>query len=162
MHRYDGTFRGILPIPIRIGDFNNDGYPDLLAVTHLKGNSDKTSLQLLESRPCDATCSKEATQAQKRAFSVVYGGTAPFRDFPHPVGAAFVDIGDNGVLDLFVFARDSNGKIHTHPLHNQFTHDSFFLSYTVLNDVCLGCVGNQTQVIPFYVALWSQLCRGYD
>jgi integrin alpha FG-GAP repeat containing protein 1 len=146
LRRYDDTFRGVLPIPLRIGDFNNDGYPDLLVVTHLKGNNDKTSLQLLESKPCDATCSKEAIQTQKRTFSVVSGATGPFKEFPHPVGASFVDIGENGVLDLFVFTRESNGRMHTHPLQNQFTHDSFFLSYTVLNNLCLGCMANHSQV----------------
>ncbi|KAI5477781.1 Integrin alpha N-terminal domain superfamily protein [Pseudohyphozyma bogoriensis] len=44
------SFRGTLPTPPAIGDYNIDGYPDLLVVV---SHSGKKTANILESRPCD-------------------------------------------------------------------------------------------------------------
>jgi integrin alpha FG-GAP repeat containing protein 1 len=143
----DVTFKGALPIPLRIGDFDNDGYPDLLVIASLKSDNHKTSVHLLKSIECDSKCTEEARNNNKRSFVSVESGTYPFKKIINPIGGCFVDVKGKGSQDMLVFSKPSPGSIATIGLVNNFYHDTFFLGFTVLNGLCLGiCPGNHTRV----------------
>jgi integrin alpha FG-GAP repeat containing protein 1 len=110
--RMDDTgFKGSLPVPIRpgrlfsifcfccrsqltysaqTGDYNLDGYPDLLVVTNQR-------VVLLESVLCDTdVCTQEATDAYRRSFKMVSkGADALSKDISNPRQAAFFDIAED-------------------------------------------------------------------
>jgi integrin alpha FG-GAP repeat containing protein 1 len=85
----DSSFRGKLPIPIHVGDYNLDGYPDLLVTTSER-------VLLLQSILCDTTlCSSSAQKAGRRSFSVVSTGAEVLNKISNPSQAAFFDIDED-------------------------------------------------------------------
>lgn len=85
----DSNFRGFLPIPIHAGDYNMDGYPDLLVTTNER-------VILLQSIPCDSKlCSVDAVNAGKRSFEMVITGADILNKIPDPSQAAFFDIDED-------------------------------------------------------------------
>ncbi|CAG8573509.1 7226_t:CDS:10 [Diversispora eburnea] len=70
----DTDFKGTLPVPIRIGDYNLDGYPDILVVTYSSSSSHVT---LLESFLCTTSyCDQAAVTAKRRTFKQVSDGAS--------------------------------------------------------------------------------------
>lgn len=85
----DSNFRGQLPVPIHTGDYNLDGYPDLLVTTNRR-------VLLLESILCDTSlCSSNAQSASKRTFAVVTTGADILNKMSNPTQAAFFDIDED-------------------------------------------------------------------
>lgn len=85
----DSNFRGQLPVPVRTGDYNLDGYPDLLVTTNQR-------VLLLESILCDASlCSSSAQSASKRTFTAVTTGADILNKMSNPTQAAFFDIDED-------------------------------------------------------------------
>lgn len=85
----DGNFRGKLPIPIHAGDYNMDGYPDLLVTTSER-------VVLLQSVLCDtALCSSSAEKAGRRSFTVITTGAQALNSIANPSQAAFFDIDED-------------------------------------------------------------------
>lgn len=90
----DGNFRGKLPIPIHTGDYNMDGYPDLLVTTSER-------VILLQSILCDNTlCSPNAANAERRTFTVITTGAEDLTSIANPTQATFFDI-DEDVSSFF-------------------------------------------------------------
>lgn len=133
------------PVPIRIGDENKDGYPDLLLLTVPRGaRPGQTRTHLLKSTACDkrgkaAGCTAH-TRPEHRTF-VRLPGTLD--TFSYVRSASFVDLDEDGSLDIMLqslkptqlrteLARD------VHFVQNNVFHDAFFLKTLTLNAACRG------------------------
>jgi integrin alpha FG-GAP repeat containing protein 1 len=115
---------------VRAGDYNLDGYPDLLAVVRTDGtgravlltntacgehdddddddndDSDSDSDKDADARSASSDgCSATATDMKRRTFKITTEGTAALSDVRDVVAAAFVDIDQVGTLHI-VAARD--------------------------------------------------------
>ena len=89
----DISFSNGLNLPLRLGDYNNDGYPDIILVTKKNGNR---FIRILQSEECDGSCSGYATEANRRTFKLVDKNLANFElKGKTPVGATFMDINNN-------------------------------------------------------------------
>ncbi|KAG1456295.1 hypothetical protein G6F56_006860 [Rhizopus delemar] len=127
----DDNFRGNLPISVHTGDYNMDGYPDLLVTTNKR-------VVLLQSILCtEELCTSEAVQAEKRSFSLVTTGVEALESVPKPRQAAFFDIDEDGSLDMVVLQSTSlsdAGRVPNFIINNYF-NDAFFLKGLVSNGV---------------------------
>lgn len=87
------AFRGSFPTPPAIGDYNIDGYPDLLIITSHGG---ARSVNLLESRPCDkVSCTPGEIQKGRRALRVVFDGAEALSKIKDAESAHWVDMDDD-------------------------------------------------------------------
>ena len=146
----DPSFRGILPNPIRIGDFNKDGYPDLLVVSSASSSAHQGSVSLLQSVECSKrTCSKAAYEAGRRTFEKVDGRKAEaLNKFNDVKSAHFVDIDEDGSLDIML-QRTGKGSGASRTLSfikNNYFHDAFFLKTLVGNGACEGVCEDENRV----------------
>ncbi|PKK80668.1 hypothetical protein RhiirC2_649600 [Rhizophagus irregularis] len=131
----DPDFNGILPISLRIGDYNLDGYPDLLVIT---SNSKGSHVTLLESILCtNRKCSSSAVASQKRTFIKVNDGAQPLSDIKNAKNAAFLDLDEDGTMDILVLTAtgDKTASRGVRMIHNNYFNDAFFLKTLVLNGV---------------------------
>ncbi|CAG8489897.1 1394_t:CDS:10 [Acaulospora colombiana] len=129
----DTSFRGTLPIPIRIGDYNLDGYPDLLISTSSQSSS---HVSLLKSVLCTSiTCNKAAGDARRRTFTRVIDGASPLNDISNAVSSAFYDLDEDGTLDILILRSDSGSAKEVQLIHNNYFNDAFFLKALMLNGV---------------------------
>ncbi|KAL7335883.1 hypothetical protein PS15p_201296 [Mucor circinelloides] len=128
----DTHFRGQLPVPVHTGDYNLDGYPDLLVTTNQR-------VLLLESILCDTLlCSSSAQSASRRTFSIVTTGADILNKMSNPTQAAFFDIDEDGSLDILVLQnlqKNSDAKRTPNFVINNFFNDAFFLKGLVSNGV---------------------------
>ena len=159
----DYSFAGVLPNALRIGDYNNDGYPDLMLVT-ISVSTGEDSLQLLRSDAC-------------RSFTPISHGLDWKQMHPSStlMGAAFMDIDHDGELDMFLVVRLKDQSLLTLMFVNGFYNDAFFLKSIVLNGVCsqwcpdvnksisrkvlFNClvIFNSLDCCIIYIALWRKL-----
>jgi integrin alpha FG-GAP repeat containing protein 1 len=89
----DSKFRGIMPVSIQVGDYNLDGYPDLLVVSKSRSG---THVSLLQSVPCTlGNCPRPAVQAQRRFFVKVENGADDLNKLNRATSAAFFDFDED-------------------------------------------------------------------
>ncbi|KAI9138233.1 hypothetical protein BKA69DRAFT_811638 [Paraphysoderma sedebokerense] len=149
-----GVTMGKQPAPIRIGDFNLDGYPDFLILTAPSSSSgtipSPTSLELLQSGPCiNPRCSVEDSSVETRDFQIVQHGVGALRsvggdDKMDIIQAAFFDVDEDGTLDILVTVYNKADKsMRTRAILNQFYNDAFFLKTLALNGVDPNRAANQ-------------------
>lgn len=131
------------PVPIRIGDWNLDGYPDLAVLTvPARARPGQTRVSLLENVPCprrggSASCA--ASGADARQFVRVNGTALDTLEYVRSV--SFVDLDEDGTLDLVLQSlepaslRTSDARTVSFVQNNVF-HDSFFLKTLTLNGAC--------------------------
>lgn len=87
------AFRGLLPTPPSIGDYNIDGYPDLLILTSQSGSR---VAALLESRPCDrASCTPAEVSKGRRAFRVRTDGAEALTKITDVESVHWMDMDDD-------------------------------------------------------------------
>lgn len=149
-----------LPITVRTGDVNMDGFPDLfIALNGGPLNSQDSSsawhstpsAELLHLDPpvpfsshitlwvnvgCSMmnNCTADAVDQGRRTFAL--REDSALKSIPGAYAAAAVDISDHGVLDLMVLSQDQQGNQHVHALKNNLDLDAFFLTAMSSNGVC--------------------------
>lgn len=124
------SFRGTLPVSPQIGDFNIDGYPDLLLLTSPTSSTGFRSITLLESKPCDrASCTAGEVSKGRRAFKVVTKGAEVLIGMDDVESAHWIDLDDDGSLDILVQRVSSRGGAarRINFVKNNYFHDAFFL-----------------------------------
>lgn len=92
------AFRGELPLAPQVGDYNIDGYPDLLVVAQ-KGRDRQA--HVLQSRPCEAgACTDEEVRRKRRAFRVVSEGAEALDKIKDVESVSWFDVDDDVRLTL--------------------------------------------------------------
>ncbi|CAK9786351.1 hypothetical protein CC85DRAFT_284969 [Cutaneotrichosporon oleaginosum] len=125
-----------IPLPLRPGDFDVDGFPDLL-ITISDGK--KSLVKVLHNVPCGKGvpgCG-EYSASYSRGFQVLGGkGWEALEEIEDAVGASWIDLDDDGSLDILVHRTgEQTGETVTF-IQNNFYHDAFFLKGQVLNGAC--------------------------
>lgn len=141
---YDDLAPTPTPVPIRIGDPNLDGHPDLLLVTVPRGaRPGETRVRLLESVAC-ARRSTAPGCVPGRAWRTFERVQHTVLDaYTYARSASFVDLDEDGTLDIAVQSlpgvqlRGSMARAVSFVLNNYF-HDAFFLKALTLNGACRG------------------------
>ncbi|SAM07750.1 hypothetical protein [Absidia glauca] len=127
----DRSFPGTMPVPLHAGDYNLDGYPDLLVTTTKK-------VMLLQSVWCSTQgqCSNQAIKSSKRTFSLIRSGAESLTRLPNPRHATFFDIDEDGSLDILVLQGKSQSPSTARTPQffiNNYFNDAFFLKGLVSN-----------------------------
>lgn len=149
-----------LPNSLHLGDFNKDGYPDLVVVTvpertSIGGRNDphgnrETRAHILRNLDCrkvpdsekaDLGCSPD--RPERRTFIKVTAGANSLEVLRDVRSASWLDIDEDGSLDLMLQRTPSisNGMDSSRRItfiQNNYFHDSFFLKALTLNGACQG------------------------
>ncbi|OMJ93962.1 hypothetical protein SteCoe_3024 [Stentor coeruleus] len=122
-----------IPITIRFGDFNLDGYPDaLITVFNASEGSSSAMIEILENKNCES-CGK----AQRTLEIHESNEFDKMRNIKGAVFACFFDLDDNGILDIIVVSKNqTNYKITG--FYNNFLNDAFHLKALALNGKSKG------------------------
>lgn len=110
-------------ITLRGGDFNLDGYPDLL-VTLTPIDSSQPQTFFMENVPCDTAC-----KSLSRTFKVRWRAFAPFSN--GTVVGAFYDFYQDGILDV-IFVEKHDEKYRPVAFRNTLDYDANFVKVIVL------------------------------
>ncbi|GAA5822622.1 hypothetical protein JCM11251_004321 [Rhodosporidiobolus azoricus] len=139
------SFRGSFPTPPQIGDYNIDGYPDLLILTTPPTGTARVAT-ILQSRPCEkGSCTTAEAEKGRRAFRVLTEGADALGKIRDVESVSWVDMDDDGSLDILVQRTGNSGAARVPVfIKNNYFHDAFFLKATVLNGACQGwCEGKE-------------------
>ncbi|XP_013380262.1 T-cell immunomodulatory protein-like [Lingula anatina] len=123
-----------LPVSLRVGDYDHDGFPDLLAILYSSGRES----EVLQSRVFllnNIPCTSEECQALGRTFQVQW--TLGLGDVNSPLVAAFFDIYQEGHLDIIVSSQTTSG-VRLYALKNGLDLDACFIKVMVLTGQCYG------------------------
>ncbi|WVW83885.1 hypothetical protein I302_105907 [Kwoniella bestiolae CBS 10118] len=136
-----------IPLPVRPGDYNVDGFPDLLLTVHtsikggkgISGDKEVNQVKVLVNTPCGKNVPGCERKGTKRGFKV--GGGKPWAALDgiyDAEGASWLDIDDDGSLDILIQRSGSQSGQKITFVQNNFYHDAFFLKAQVLNGACEG------------------------
>lgn len=135
-------------IALRVGDYNLDGYPDLIGVVETEGENDQNKERraiLLENVPCKST---EKSQCPlPRTFNFKFD---VLQNYANVTLATFYDIHDDGLIDVFLVRRSDNNtkpskgrKYEVRAFENSPDYDSNFFKVMVLSGRdCQRCPQN--------------------
>ncbi|KAH7928183.1 integrin alpha N-terminal domain-containing protein [Leucogyrophana mollusca] len=149
----DTTFTPPIPVPIKLGDANLDGFPDLLFIVDSNGSR---TPKLVFSVPCAkdvAGCG--ANGEGKRGWSLLTKGADSLEAVKDARGAAFLDLAEDGTLDIVVQRTGTQDQGTVSFIQNNFYYDAFFLKAIVLNGACGNgwCPSsNGSSYLPFGVS----------
>ncbi|KAK0561093.1 hypothetical protein OC861_005983 [Tilletia horrida] len=137
------------PIPMHLGDFNKDGYPDILLLTtgaglqtssssKKEGSSSDGRVWLIQNVR-DFQQGGPAFDGSKRTLAVVEDGAEVLREIRDAKGASWIDVDEDGTLDILLqrTGSEGNGQRVTF-IQNNYFHDAFFLKALTLNGACQG------------------------
>jgi len=117
-----------IPLIIHSGDYNIDGYPDLL-ISLVRPGDKGPHIELWENVACtDTLC---GAGRDGRTFVNVTSNVDALVSIPNAYSAVFVDLGENGISDILVWT-DTNVQA----VFNNFYNDAFFFKTLGLNGVC--------------------------
>ncbi|KAG8784926.1 hypothetical protein FRC12_018139 [Ceratobasidium sp. 428] len=161
-----------LPLPLRLGDANSDGYPDILAVVveragvdripvllynlpgkHGPGASssltsslgeDMQGLLMARNVTSEIGTRAAAKGVGRRTFKPVKSGAEVLSEITDARGVAFLDLDEDGTLDILVQRTGAQTGSRITFIQNNFFQDAFFLKAIVLNGACPSgvCEGN--------------------
>lgn len=137
------------PCTLRTGDWNMDGYDDLL-ITVRDGN-DRVS-QIWQSTSCDDSSSACGDgNSGRRYFVRQDNGTAALANVTTSYAATWFDIGEDGTLDIFSLSDSGlqsfqNPSLHITAFANNVDHGGYYLKTLGLNGLCSQwCLGSDVQ-----------------
>ncbi|TFK34872.1 hypothetical protein BDQ12DRAFT_688981 [Crucibulum laeve] len=130
----DPTFSPSLPVSIKLGDANLDGFPDFLAIV---GSGNVRTPHLVYSVPCGHGVAGCATDGSgKRGWEVASKGTDRLREIKDARSVSFLDMDEDGTLDILVQRTGDSHQGNFMFIQNNFYYDAFFLKAIVLNGAC--------------------------
>ncbi|GBE82743.1 integrin alpha N-terminal domain-containing protein [Sparassis latifolia] len=133
----DTTQRPAVPVPLKLGDINQDGFPDILAITSSTTSSEKASTpHLIMSVPCGTGIAGCSTKGARRGWSPVHKGVQPLQNVKDARSVAFLDMDEDGTLDIMVQRTGQQGEGNILFVQNNFYYDAFFLKAITLNGAC--------------------------
>jgi len=115
------TAKGV-PLTLRAGDYNLDGFPDFLVPVR-DTTTNVTRIDLWASYSANG----------KRSYQRVTDGVSVLTNIASAYAAAFFDFDENGNLDILVL---SDSPLQVQAVYNNFVNDAFFLKAMGLNGVC--------------------------
>ncbi|KAH9890573.1 hypothetical protein C8Q73DRAFT_793017 [Cubamyces lactineus] len=134
----DTTQNPPIPVPIKLGDVNQDGFPDFLAVVVTgTGSHRPRTPQLVISEPCARGvpgCNQDGSG--RRGWHVVKKDVDPLKNIQDARSVAFLDMDEDGTLDIMVQRTGDQGEGNILFVQNNFYYDAFFLKAIVLNGAC--------------------------
>ncbi|KAK7449726.1 hypothetical protein VKT23_013201 [Stygiomarasmius scandens] len=131
----DTTFSPAIPLSLKLGDANLDGFPDLFFIV---STSAGTTPKLVYSVPCGrGVPGCAADGGGKRGWQVVGSkGTESLEAVKDARGVAFIDMDEDGTLDMMVQRTGESRAGKVLFVQNNFYYDAFFLKAIVLNGAC--------------------------
>ncbi|KAK2460674.1 hypothetical protein APHAL10511_007144 [Amanita phalloides] len=131
---YDNSFQPPVPLPLKLGDANLDGFPDILMIT-VKGKERIPAL--LFSVPCSASVvGCRSNGSGRRGWTVATKDVQALSDIKDARSVSFLDIDEDGSLDLLVQRAGDTGQGKISFIQNNMYYDAFFLKAIVLNGAC--------------------------
>jgi len=132
---------GDLPLTLRTGDYNLDGYPDLL-IPLLDGDG-RIFIQVWQNVKCEPSNSNGlCPHSSARSFVPIWQDMEALTSISNAYAAAFFDLDENGMPDVLILTDDAlstpGGRRHIRAVFNNFQNDAFFLKTLGLNGVCVA------------------------
>ncbi|KAF8487633.1 hypothetical protein JB92DRAFT_2759088 [Gautieria morchelliformis] len=143
----DMTHDPPIPLPIRVGDFSLDGFPDLIPIVASApkggvfgvGGSIERTPYLMTSVPCARGVAGCGASGQgRRGFRITSAGSEALQQIVDARGVTVLDLDEDGTLDILVQRTGEQGSGTNLFVHNNFFYDAFFLKAMVLNRPCDG------------------------
>jgi integrin alpha FG-GAP repeat containing protein 1 len=120
----DTDFVGHLPVAVQVGDYNIDGFPDLLIVT-VETSTKLSTPRLLRSIPCTTDlCKVSEVELGRRRFEWVQEGTEPLTEIIDARKAVFLDLDEDVCFPCFqltcnrahwTWSSCPSHRTHSHP-----------------------------------------------
>ena len=131
----DNKFKLDTKVPLAIGDYNVNGFPDILAVVR---NS-----ETMKNHPI---LFENVKNGLKRTFTRSTSGTEELEKVSTVTGASFINLYQDGPPDIILnYQDDRTGKSMIKLIQNGFVQDAFFLRTEALNGVCPAtCISKKT------------------
>jgi len=149
-NNYRPTSSNWSPFKIRSGDYDLDGYPDLIFATKKEGSP--SQIEVWRSTACSTSqCTPEAVNRGRRTFTRI--GTNIANDLNKIEGAfagVFYDLDEDGVNDVIVLSENTkNGSttLTISAIYNNVYIDAYFFKTLALNGVCTQWC-SEGQLIP--------------
>ncbi|KAI6111074.1 hypothetical protein F5141DRAFT_1112387 [Pisolithus sp. B1] len=150
----DSTFSPPIPLPIRLGDTNLDGFPDIMFIV-VKG--DVRTPKPLASEPCaKGLLGCDQYGHGKHGFRLVHKDTESLEAIRDARGVTFVDLDEDGTLDILVQRTGAQGEGTVSFIQNNFYYDAFFLKAIGSAQWCMDggwcSLPNGSTYLPFGVS----------
>ncbi|KAF8123775.1 hypothetical protein EV363DRAFT_1179119 [Boletus edulis] len=149
----DTTFFPPLQLPVRLGDTNLDGFPDLLVIA---ATADRHTPKLLISEPCRKGLAGCDTNGYgRRGFRLLQKGAESLEAVYDARGVTFIDMDEDGTLDVIIQRTGAQSHGTVTFIQNNFYYDAFFLKAIVLNGACNNgwcTLPNGSNYLPFGVS----------
>lgn len=120
-----------LPVTLRAGDIDMDGYVDFLILLQSKSKSKPI---IIKNVPC-TNCSQCTFD---RCLEIIWD-VPGLENIPNAEVIAFFDIYEDGILDIVVTTKEEVHGYKIHALKNAEILDSCFMKILVLSGLCGNC-----------------------